>query len=71
MVKILLEIGTQTASIPLDYGENSVNIIVEKDGESKTYTLQIKKAGFLENLSVSEGQLSSAFDPENFGYTVV
>ncbi|MGI6588896.1 MAG: cadherin-like beta sandwich domain-containing protein [Peptococcia bacterium] len=28
------------------------------------------KAGFLENLTVSEGQLSSAFDPETFNYTV-
>ncbi|MGI6588606.1 MAG: cadherin-like beta sandwich domain-containing protein [Peptococcia bacterium] len=63
-------IGTQMASIPLEYGENSVDIIVEKDGKTKTYTLQIKKAGFLENLFVSEGEFTSNFDPENFGYTV-
>ncbi|GEM_PF-3076243 len=57
-------------AVPLLYGENHVNITVAKGEETKTYTLNIKKAGFLENLSVSEGEFTTAFDPEIFGYTV-
>ncbi|MGI6588466.1 MAG: cadherin-like beta sandwich domain-containing protein [Peptococcia bacterium] len=71
---ITVAVGEETYAleepVPFDYGETPVDIIVEKDGKSQVYELLIRKAGFLESLSVSGGQLTSAFDPEMLGYTI-
>lgn len=62
---------TQTVPISITYGDTPLNITVEKDGqEPQSYSLTIKKGGFLEKISLSAGEFTTAFDPERFGYTV-
>lgn len=64
------EVETQIAEVPLAYGENAVDILVSKGEESKTYTLNIIKGGFLEALTINNGMLSSAFEYDTFNYMV-
>lgn len=67
--------GTTSADISLDVGGNTITIKITKDGESKTYVINVtrgypKTNANLSSLIVSDGTMSPAFDPNTYLYSV-
>ncbi|MBU9714932.1 cadherin-like beta sandwich domain-containing protein [Evansella tamaricis] len=68
--------GTDDTTIPLDVGENSIEVeVTAEDGvTTKTYTIKVMRApssnANLSALVVSEGSLDPAFDTETTNYEV-
>ncbi|TSD67873.1 T9SS type B sorting domain-containing protein [Inquilinus sp. KBS0705] len=67
--------GEQSEDIPLDFGDNNMNITVTaQDGTQNTYTITVNRPqssdATLNSLAVSTGELSPAFTPDGLEYTV-
>ncbi|MGE5701661.1 MAG: cadherin-like beta sandwich domain-containing protein, partial [Clostridia bacterium] len=69
--------GMESSPIRLEVGDNLISVIVTgAAGETQTYTITIAREGSLvipaalDDLKVTEGELSPAFDPETHHYTV-
>ncbi len=67
--------GTTSSDISLDVGGNDITVKITKDNESKTYVINVtrgypKTNANLSSLTVSDGTMSPAFDPNTYLYSV-